>query len=79
MAHHVYILFSRKLGRYYIGNTELPPNERLKQHNQAYNAGSFTIKGIPWELFLVLSCTSREQARKVELHIKKMKSKKYIQ
>ena len=39
---------------------------------------SYTSKGIPWVLFLVLECTSREQARKVELHIKRMKSKQYI-
>ena len=79
MAHHVYILFSKRLDRYYIGNTDLPPDKRLKQHNQACNPGSYTTKGIPWSLYLVLKCISREQARKVELHIKKMKSKKYIQ
>ena len=30
------------------------------------------------ELYLVLPCNSREQAQKVERHIKKMKSKTYI-
>lgn len=78
-SHHVYILFSEKLNRFYIGNTDLSPNERLHQHNEKFNLNTFTTKGIPWQLFLVLDCSSRKQAQKVEAHIKKMKSKKYIQ
>lgn len=76
--HHVYILYSKKLDKFYIGNTDLLPLERLNQHNTSFNKGSFTTRGIPWILFLELSCSSRLQARKVELHIKKMKSRKYI-
>lgn len=78
MPHHVYVIYSAKLDRFYIGNTDLSPDERLVQHNEAHNHMSYTSKGIPWVLFLVLECTSREQARKVELHIKRMKSKQYI-
>ncbi len=79
MVNKVYILYSNKLDRFYTGNTELGIEERLEQHNSAYNKDSYTIKGIPWELYLTIECSSRYQARKVELHIKKMKSKKYIQ
>ena len=74
----VYILYSRKLDRYYTGQTDLPAKERLDQHNNRFNTNSFTSKGIPWELYLVLACRTRKQAQKVEFHIKKMKSKKYI-
>jgi putative endonuclease len=72
----VYILYSQKLDRYYIGNTDLAVEERLKQHNNQFNSGSFTTRGIPWVIFLTLPCHTRLQAIKVELHIKKMKSKK---
>ncbi len=76
--HHVYILYSKTLDRFYIGNTDLLPEKRLEQHNSSFNSGSFTTKGIPWILFLEIPCQSRLQARQVELHIKKMKSRKYI-
>ena len=75
---HVYILFSKKLDRFYIGQTTLAIEERLDQHNKGFNENSFTTKGRPWELYLLLTCNSREQAQKVERHIKKMKSKTYI-
>ena len=78
MKYYVYIIFSGKLNRFYIGSTNLQPEERLNQHNTGYNNNSFSLKGIPWVAFLHLECNSREQARKVEMHIKKMKSKKYI-
>ena len=76
--HYVYILYSRKLDRYYIGQTNLKPEERLNQHNNRLNPNSYTSNGIPWELYLILECNSRTHAQKVEQHIKKMKSKKYI-
>ena len=79
MSHFVYILYSKKLNRYYTGSTNLLPKDRLKQHNDGFNDNGYTTKGIPWELFLSLACLSREQARQVELHIKRMKSKKYIE
>jgi len=79
MTYYVYILFSKKLNRYYTGSTNLPPEDRLKQHNEGFNDNGFTTKGIPWVLFLSLECKSREQARNVEFHIKRMKSRKYIE
>jgi len=78
MAHHVYILYSEKLDKFYIGNTDLPPTERLQQHNSVQHTNAFTAKGTPWIIFLHFECQSRLQARKIETHIKKMKSKKYV-
>lgn len=77
--HFIYILYSKKLKKYYIGetyNVEL----RLDQHNQGfYKENSYTKKGEPWELVFQLQCNTKKQAQKIERHIKKMKSKKYIQ
>ena len=79
MKYFVYVLFSDKLNRFYIGNTNLLVEERLNQHNNSFNEKSFTTKGIPWVLFHSIECESRIQARKIELHLKKMKSKKYLE
>ena len=75
----VYIIWSKKLAKYYTGSTELAPEKRLEQHNSSFNENSFTTNGIPWEVFLVIPCESRDQAIGVEKHIKKMKSRKYIE
>jgi putative endonuclease len=78
MDFSVYIIYSQKLDRFYIGTTDVV-SERLIEHNQGKYAGSFTSNGIPWELFLVIDQLESAQAYKIEKHIKAMKSKKYIQ
>ena len=40
---HVYILYSEKLDRFYIGQTALPPEQRLEEHNTACNENSLPI------------------------------------
>jgi putative endonuclease len=75
---HVYILYSQKLDRFYIGQTALNPEQRLEEHNSARNENSFTTRGIPWTLFLTLACDSRNYAREAERHIKHMKSKAFL-
>jgi putative endonuclease len=47
----VYILFSKKLNRYYIGTTD-NVEKRLSEHNSRLYVNSFTTRGIPWELSL---------------------------
>ena len=79
MVNHVYVLYSEKLNKFYIGNTDCSPIERLQQHNNKQHENAFTARGIPWVIFLDFECQSRLQARKIETHIKKMKSKKYVQ
>ena len=78
-SHWVYILFSERAGIYYIGNTDLDPKERLRQHNEGIHSKAATKRGIPWRLVLNLSCQSRLQARRVETHIKRMKSRTYTE
>ena len=74
----VYILYSQILDRYYVGET-LDMEERIQQHNTGYYSDSYTKQSSDWCLYFKLECESRTQARKIESHIKKMKSRKYIQ
>ncbi len=74
----VYILYSEKLDKYYIGESH-DVELRLNRHNTGYYSNKWAEKGKPWVLYLKMKCTSRSQALKVEKHIKSMKSKKYIQ
>jgi len=51
--------------------------ERLMRHNEG-EADKFTLRFRPWSIFHLIPCTSREQAKKIESHIKRMKSKQYL-
>ncbi len=75
-----YIIHSKTLNRYYVGSTILSPDIRLQKHlEKYYGVRKFTAKANDWKLFFIISCTTIEQARKIETHIKRMKSKKYIE
>jgi len=76
--HNVYIIYSKVLNKYYIGETENVV-ERLFQHNSKFFSNSFTGITSDWELFFVIRVPNRTIARKIEFHIKKMKSRKYIE
>lgn len=73
----VYILYSQKLNRYYIGYTS-DFDLRFEFHKNA-DARKFTYNATDWILFLKIDCKSKKQALCVEKHIKSMKSKTYIQ
>jgi putative endonuclease len=77
----VYILFSNSLNKYYVGLTTLSPEERLERHisNFYSQKKKYTEGASDWELFWKLSCASVGQARRIERHIKKMKSRAYIE
>jgi len=77
MEYSVYILFSKTLDCFYIGQTQ-DLNERLLLHSEKQFEDSYTAKANDWKLFYTISCHSRIQALKIENHIKKMKSRKYI-
>jgi putative endonuclease len=73
-----YILFSQKLNRFYIGSTELLPEQRLQMHlSKTYGSSKFTAKTDDWELFMEVECNSIICARNVETHFKKMRNSKY--
>jgi putative endonuclease len=76
---HCYILYSKSLNRFYTGSSILNPPERLEMHLEKYYGESkFTAKTVDWQIFLIISCETIEQARRIEKHIKRMKSSRYI-
>ena len=77
MAEYVYILQSEKTGGYYIGQTD-DLEKRLQQHNATDNS-EYTKRDQPWQLIKSFQCDCRLQSRRIESHIKKMKSRKYIE
>jgi putative endonuclease len=79
MTAYCYILHSIRLNRFYIGSTLVGVKERLEKHmNHHYGDNKFTSKTDDWELFLSFECEDLRQARLIEKHIKRMKSKKYL-
>jgi putative endonuclease len=78
MEWQVYILFSQKLNRYYIGCTS-QLDKRMEQHCAHYfGTDSFTAKADDWQLKTSWTCRDEQHAKAVEKHIKQMKSKVYI-
>ena len=77
MQYNVYIIFSKKLNKYYVGTTD-DFDKRLEEHNTGGHDEAFTKAGIHWERFVVIENLSSKQAYRIEKHIKKMKSAEYI-
>ena len=71
-----YILFSQKLNKYYVGSTT-DLERRLTEHNRGKE--KFTSLGVPWVLVYKDSFEFLIDARKREGHIKKQKSRIYIE
>jgi len=78
MKYYIYILFSKKLNRYYVGTTD-DVEKRLLEHNSRTYKDSFTSRGLPWELKLAFEVDDSTLAYKLEAFIKRMKSKKFIE
>jgi putative endonuclease len=76
MSYFVYILYSQKISKYYIGHTN-DINRRLNEHNLGHER--FTRTGVPWILVYSREFDSRSEAHHEEMRIKKRKSKKYIE
>jgi len=71
-----YILFSKKLDRYYVGSTN-NLERRLDEHNSGQTKS--TKSGKPWELVFNKNFNTKSESIKFEIRIKKMKSKKFIE
>ena len=74
----VYILYSAQRDRYYIGQTE-DLERRLREHNSHLYQDSYTKIASDWEIKINLIGSSKGQAIKIETHLKKNKSRKYIE
>lgn len=76
MPFFTYILKSKIKEKYYIGETD-NLERRLILHNEG---NSLSTKAyIPWELVYHEEFNTKSEALKREKHLKKMKSKKYIE
>ncbi len=75
--YYVYILYSPKYDRYYVGHTN-DVSRRLEQHNNDVKM-TYTHKFRPWRLktFFEIDGT-RGDAVKLERYIKKLKSRNVI-
>jgi putative endonuclease len=74
----VYILYSEKLNKYYTGSCN-DLSERLDGHRSKTFKNAFTINSDDWTLYFSCLELDYKQARRIESHIKKMKSKVYIE
>jgi putative endonuclease len=78
MSHFVYIIYSQSVDKFYVGET-VNVQERIKQHNSGVYKNASSKIATDWNLFLKIECKSRTQALQIERHIKKMKSRKYLE
>lgn len=74
----VYILYSNSIEKFYTGSC-LDFTERLEMHNNKKFSSGFTRRASDWQLFFKIDNLTYQQARRIEQHVKKMKSKKYIE
>lgn len=51
----------------------------MDQHNTHFFAKSFTTRAKDWNIYLQIVCRDKNQAQKVEAHLKRMKSRHYLQ
>lgn len=74
----VYILYSARLDKYYVGRTE-DVAVRLRFHNHPIESRKFTARGLPWELRISIPCQTKAQSMRMEKLIKAKKSRKFIE
>ena len=74
----LYVLFSKKLSIYYVGCCK-DLGYRYELHLSKIFKGSFTTRSDDWEIFYHVDGLMYKQARKIERHIKRMKSRVYLQ
>ena len=76
--HFLYILYSQKIDKYYIGESPDIVN-RLEQHNSHYFKKAFTKAADDWEIAVAMELNNKCDAVYLEKFIKRMKSKTFIQ
>ncbi|MDO1501537.1 GIY-YIG nuclease family protein [Winogradskyella maritima] len=76
--HFLYIIYSKKLDKYYVGET-VDLEERVLQHNTKHYKSSFTSSTSDWILKLSFQTINRTDALFLETFIKRMKSRKFIE
>jgi putative endonuclease len=78
MTFYIYILYSEKFNKYYVGHSD-DPWRRINEHNHG-KFHKFTSDYRPWEIAAVFRVgDDRGTALKTEKWIKKQKSRKLIE
>ncbi|MGB5692191.1 MAG: GIY-YIG nuclease family protein [Flavobacteriaceae bacterium] len=76
--HYVYVIQSLLDKSFYVGRTS-NLERRLEYHNSIKKNIGETRKRIPWKYYFVLEVGNPGIASKIERHIKRMKSRIYIE
>ncbi len=74
----VYILYSKLAKRFYTGSC-LDLEVRLGQHRSGEFNSSYTSNHSDWVLYYEMGGLGYSQSRKIENHIKQMRSRRYIE
>jgi putative endonuclease len=69
MSYCIYILYSQRIDKFYTGMTK-DLEQRIFQHNNPISQMKYTAKGIPWQLYITISCNDKPHALKLEKLIK---------
>ncbi len=73
----LYILHSKTINKYYIGQTQ-NIQQRIVQHNTHHNKKGFTKAAIDWEVVFTFENQNKTTILKLERFIKRMKSPTFI-
>ena len=73
---YMYILHSNIRDKYYVGSCD-DLEKRLTDHNAGRS--KYTRTGKPWQLMYHETYSSRSDARRREMQVKKRKSRKYLE
>ena len=77
MKHFLYIIYSPKIDKFYVGETH-NLKQRIHNHNQHSYKGAFTKSAEDWSVKLSFETQDKSEAVFLEKFIKRMKSKKFI-
>lgn len=69
MSFHTYILYSKRIDRFYVGSTA-HLQKRLLQHNN--RESSYTSAGVPWNLIWSTGKEARFEAEQLERKLKNL-------
>ena len=76
---YIYILFSKKSDKYYIGSTS-DVYRRLEEHNNPSAFNKYTSKHLPWQLKVFFEVSDiRGEAMIVERFIKNQKNRVFLE
>ena len=76
MDYLVYIMYSPKRSRYYVGQTH-NIEDRVERHKRGWVPS--TKSGLPWQLIKVIKVANRSEAIRLEMKVKKRGIKRFLQ